>query len=249
VAWGAGIVMNTAMSAEILSTSGFDFVLIDLEHGAMDDETAHQMVAVLRGTRTLPVARVAGHEPWQLKRTLDTGVVGVVVPFVNSAEDAERVVSGCKYPPAGIRGLACQTAAMRWDCTIAEYVASANDEIMVIVQIETPQAAEAAAEIVAVPGIDMIFVGPADLSASCGYPLQPGHPAVEKRIADIARCASRAGVALGTVAKSEEDIARRLDQGFSFLVVTTDMGAMLSAASGAVAKAKAVAGRIVEATV
>jgi 2-keto-3-deoxy-L-rhamnonate aldolase RhmA len=166
------------------------------------------------------------------------GVHGVVVPFVNCAGEAERVVRACRYPPAGIRGLSCQFAAARWGISVSEYVGIANQEVMVVVQIETPESVDHIEEILAVPGLDMIFVGPADLSATCGFPLNSAHPEVESRIARVGEAARRAEVALGTVARTPEDVRHRVDQGFGFLVVAADTGLLLQACSEKLARIK-----------
>lgn len=229
VALGAGVTMNTPLVAEVLEAAGADFLFIDLEHGAINLETAHLMVAVVQSKRALCFARVASQEAWQLKQALDLGVHGVVVPFVTCANEARRVVEACRYPQTGIRGLSCQFAAARWGVSVEEYVRTANDEILVIVQIETPGSVDNIDEIVSVPGLDMVFVGPSDLSATCGFPLNSGHPEVELRIAKVAEAARRAGVALGTVARTPEEVQHRVSQGFGFLVVAADTGLLLQA--------------------
>jgi 4-hydroxy-2-oxoheptanedioate aldolase len=226
---GAGVTINTPLVAELLAAAGADFLFIDLEHGAINLDTAHLMVAVLQGRRTLCFARVASQEPFHLKQALDMGVRGVVVPFVTCAEEARRVVEACRYPPTGIRGVSCQFAAARWGVSVQEYMSTADREILVVVQIETPESVERIEEIVAVPGIDMVFVGPADLSATCGFPLNTAHPEVERRIAKVGEVARQAGVALGTVARTPEEVRHRRDQGFGFLVVVADSGLLLGA--------------------
>jgi 4-hydroxy-2-oxoheptanedioate aldolase len=231
VVLGAGVTMNTPLAAELLAAAGADFLFMDLEHGAINLETAHLMVAVLQSKRSLVFARVASQQDWQLKQALDLGVHGVVVPFVNTAVEAERVVRACRYPPAGIRGLSCQFAAARWGISVPEYFRLANQEIMVAVQIETPESVDHIEEILAVGGIDMIFVGPADLSATCGFPMNPAHPEVESRIARVAGAARRAGVALGTVARTPEDVRHRVEQGFGFMVGAADSGLLLQSCS------------------
>jgi 2-keto-3-deoxy-L-rhamnonate aldolase RhmA len=236
VVLGAGVTMNTPLVAELLAVAGADFLFMDLEHGAINLETAHLMVAAMQGKRALCFARVASQEAWQLKQALDLGVHGVVVPFVNTAAEAERVVRACRYPPAGIRGLSCQFAAARWGISVPEYFRLANQEIMVAVQIETPESVDHIEEILAVSGIDMVFVGPADLSATCGFPLNSAHPEVESRIARVGDAARRAGVALGTVARTPEDVRHRVDQGFGFLVVAADTGLLLQACSDKLAR-------------
>lgn len=231
VVLGAGVTMSTPLVAELFAAAGAGFLFLDLEHGAVNLETAHLMVAVVQSKRTLCFARVASQESWHLKQALDLGVHGIVVPFVNSASEARRVVEGCRYPPAGIRGLSCQFAAARWGISVAEYVGTADREIMVVAQIETPASVDCIEEIVAVPGLDMVFAGPADLSATCGYPLNPAHPEVDRRFAKIGEAASKVGMALGTVARTPEEVRHRIDQGFRFFVVAADTGLLLQGAT------------------
>ncbi len=230
--------MESLLAVEALATLGFDFLFFDLEHGAFSIEQLHLMVALLRGSKTVPIARVAGDDAWQLKRVLDTGVKGIVVPFVNTGAEARDAVSRSKYPPAGIRGLGCMLAASRWGLTSPEYVAAANQEILVIVQVETAQAVENIEEIVATPEVDMIFVGPGDLSADLGVPFDTAHSLVSQSIAKVAQSAAKHGVALGTVAKAESDIRRRIEQGFSMLVVTGDLSGLTTSAREALRGAR-----------
>lgn len=227
--FGAGLTINSPMVAEFLAASGADFIFLDLEHGAINLETAHLIVAVLQGRRAQVYARVASQADWQLKQALDLGVHGVVVPFVSSAEEARAVVRACKYPPEGIRGFSCQFAAARWGLTVPEYFHAANNEVQVVVQIETPESVEHIEEIAAVPGIDMVFVGPADLSVTSGHPMNSGHPEVASRIAEVARVARAAGLALGTVARTPEEVHCRWEQGFTYMVIASDTGLLLQA--------------------
>jgi len=227
---GAAVTMDSLLAVEVLAGLGFDFLFFDLEHGVFSLETLHHMVALLRGTRTVPIARVASADAWQLKRALDSGIKGIVVPFVNEAQEAREVVSRSKYPPAGIRGLGCMLAAARWGVTSPEYVAMANEEILVIVQVETAQAVESIDEIASTPGVDMIFVGPSDLSADLGVPLDTAHPLVSRSIETVAASARRHKVSLGTVAKSSDEIRTRISQGFGMLVVSGDLSGLTKSA-------------------
>lgn len=238
---GAAVTMDSLLAVEALAGLGFDFLFFDLEHGVFSLETLHHMVALLRGTNTVPIARVASDDAWQLKRALDTGIKGIVVPFVNEGKDARDVVSRSKYPPTGIRGLGCMLAAARWGITSPEYVAVANDEILVIVQVETAQAVESIDEIASTPGVDMIFVGPSDLSADLGVPLDTGHPLVSRSIETVAASAKRHNVSLGTVAKSSDDIRTRISQGFGMLVVTGDLSGLTKSAKEALRVTRSVA--------
>jgi 2-keto-3-deoxy-L-rhamnonate aldolase RhmA len=238
VVYGAAVTTDCLIAAGALASVGFDFLFFDLEHGVLDLEVLHHMVAMLRGSNTVPIARVASDDAWQLKRALDTGIRGVIIPFVNDGESAREVVRSCKYPPEGVRGLGCMLAASRWGVTSAEYVAAANREILVVVQVETAQAVESVDDIAATPGVDMIFVGPSDLSADLGVPLDTQHPLVGRSIEQVAAAARKSGVVLGTVAKSVDDIRTRISQGFNLLVVSGDISGLTKSASAALETAR-----------
>ena len=230
--------MDSLLSVETLSNTGLDFLFIDMEHGVVNVELLHHMAALLLRGKTLPVGRVAGDDAWQLKRALDTGIRGVIVPFVNTAEQAAEAVRHAKYPPDGSRGAGCMLAAARWGITVPQYMEAANDQIAVIAQIETAQAVENAEAIARTPGIDMLFVGPADLSSDLGVPSKTSHPLVEDCVARVVTAAERTGVALGTVARTPEEIHKRTSQGFSFLVITGDVGCLARGAATALDQAR-----------
>jgi 4-hydroxy-2-oxoheptanedioate aldolase len=242
VVFGAAVTTESLLAVEAMAAVGFDFLFFDLEHGVLNLEMLHHMVALLRGSSVVPIARVAADDPWQLKRALDTGIKAVVVPFINHGNEARAVVHNCKYPPQGSRGVGCMLAASRWGMSSPEYVATANQEILVIVQIETAQAVEDVEAIASTPGVDMIFVGPADLSADLGVPFDTAHPLVSDCVARVAAAAKKAGVGLGTVARTPADIRNRIEQGFSFLVVTGDLSGLTKSATAALEAARAAVG-------
>lgn len=242
---GAAVTMDSLLTVEALAALEFDFLFFDLEHGAFGIEQLHHMVALLRGRRTVAIARVAGDDPWQIKRVLDTGVKGIVIPFVNTGKEAREVIARSKYPPEGARGLGCMLAASRWGISSPEYVAAANQEILVIVQVETAQSVENIDEIVSTPGVDVVFVGPGDLSADLGVPFETAHSLVNQSIETVVVSAAKRGISLGTVAKIGSDISQRIRQGFTMLVVSGDLSGLtqsareaLRVARGAVEEAK-----------
>lgn len=238
---GAAVTMDSLLAVEALAGIGFDFLFFDLEHGAFSIEQLHHMVALLRGSGAVAIARVAGDDPWQLKRVLDTGVKGIIIPFVNTGEDARNAVTRSKYPPVGIRGLGCMLAAARWGITSQEYVAVANEEILVIVQVETAQSVENIGEIASTPGVDVVFVGPGDLSADLGVPFDTGHSLVTQSIESVAAAALAQNVSLGTVSKTAGEIRTRIQQGFTMLVVTGDLSGLNNSAREALRMTRGVA--------
>jgi 2-keto-3-deoxy-L-rhamnonate aldolase RhmA len=225
--FGTWIMTNSLDNAEILAHTGTDFIMIDAEHGSMDLETAGRMVSVMRGTQTTPLIRVAGNEVPIIKRGLDTGVSGVMIPMVNTKEEAEQAVSSCKYPPVGIRGTGAGRAVLFGTDAeeFEEYYTQANDEVLVIVQIEHHTAVENIEEILSVPNIDIAFVGPYDLSTSMGLQGQLNHPEVQKSCQKVIEACEKHNVIPGIMSWTE-GMEQHLDMGFKFLIAGID-GAIL----------------------
>lgn len=207
--------------AEICGYLGFDFVLIDAEHGRITEESAYHMVLAAEVAGATPIVRVPFGHRQVILRYLDLGAAGVMVPQVNTPEEAVAVVEACRYHPNGRRGVAgVRAAEFGLTKPLSEYVQEANAETLVIVQIESIAAVERLEEYLAIPGIDVLFVGPNDLAQSMGYPGQPLHPAVQAVIDDIVRrVAGR--VPLGTTAPTPELAQRQLERGFLMLAANT----------------------------
>ncbi len=210
--------------AEVLAHSGYDWILIDAEHGPIDIETLHAMIRATAGTDTTPTVRVARNLDWLAKRVLDIGALGVMMPVVNSREEAIAAVRAVRYPPEGNRGFGPTFAALRWSMAGADYAEAANSEVMAIVQIEHIDAVNRIEEILAVPGIDLPLIGPYDLSGSMGLLGQVAHPKVEEAIARVLTAGQRANVPVGIFATTAEDINRHLEQGFRAVLAGTDVG-------------------------
>ncbi|MDX9957396.1 MAG: aldolase/citrate lyase family protein [Spirochaetia bacterium] len=202
--------------SEILAHRGFDWILVDMEHGAMDLETAGDMLAAIDRGGPTPLVRVQWNDQAAIKRVLDAGALGVMIPMVNTEEEARMAVSYCKYAPAGVRGLGAGRASL-FGVRLAEYMGVANDQVMVMIQAEHKDAVRNIEAILAVPGIDVIFVGPYDLACSMGYGDQPGHPEVEAAIAAVLAAAQRAGVVPGIFSMDPQTARRRAAQGFRFI--------------------------------
>jgi 2-keto-3-deoxy-L-rhamnonate aldolase RhmA len=225
--FGTWIMTNSLDNAEILGHTGADFIMIDAEHGSMDIETAGTMVAVIRGTQATPLVRVAGNEKSLIKKVLDSGVDGVMIPMVNTKAEAEQAVRYCKYPPIGERGTGAGRAVLfgASDASYADYYSQANDEVLVIVQIEHYEAVENIEEILSVPNIDIAFVGPYDLSVSMGLPGQMNHPDVLENFRKVVEACEKHNVVPG-IMTWEDGIKQHLDLGFKFLLGGID-GAIL----------------------
>jgi len=207
--------------SEILANRAFDWVLVDMEHGQMDIETAGDLFAAIDRGGPTPFVRVSGNDQAAIKRALDAGAMGVMVPLVNSKEEAIRAVQYCKYAPAGIRGLGPGRASL-FGIRLMEYAGKADSQIMVIVQAEHKDAVERIGEIVKVPGIDVVFVGPFDLACSMGHANQPGHPEVEEAIAKVLAATLKANLIPGIFCMNAKAAIQRAEQGFKFVAAGLD---------------------------
>ncbi|KUL97377.1 hypothetical protein DK26_01560 [Bosea sp. WAO] len=225
-AFGLWVTLATATMTELAIEAGLDWVCIDMEHGATDYRDIVEHARAARGSDLAVLVRVPSIAIDSIKRCLDLGADGIVVPLVRSARDVEAALDFARYPLAGKRGLGGERA-QRWGLRVEEYIATANDEIMVIPMIETADAAAAIDEIFAVPGLDFAFVGPGDLSASLGHIGSWEGPGVAETIAQIVASAGAANITLGTYGVGPNDIRSRCEQGFRFLAIGSD-AAMLA---------------------
>ncbi|WP_423746208.1 aldolase/citrate lyase family protein (plasmid) [Haladaptatus sp. SPP-AMP-3] len=229
---GSWISIGHPAVAEMCAELGFDFVVIDAEHTAMSFETVETLaraVDAASGT-TEPLVRVADDDPARLKRVLDTGVSGVIVPMVETGAQARGIADATRYPPDGTRGVAGSRAS-RYGRNLADYFERANDERLVVAQIETESGVENADDIAAVDGIDALFVGPADLSASLGRFGDTG--SLDTEISAVLDAAHDADVPVGSIALDPEDVERWVVVGFDFQVVGIDTDYLLDGASRA----------------
>jgi len=218
IAYGVFVNLGCPPLLELLGFLGFDFVIIDAEHGPMGVETCENMLRAADNVNITPIIRVAVNLQQNILRYLDIGALGVQMPMINTKADAEAVVRAVKYPPEGKRGLAGVRAALYGVTgSLGDYVKEANQETMVIVHCETMEAVENLKEILTVPGIDVCFIGPTDLSSSMGYPGQIKHPEVEKMIDKLVKEIRAAGKAAGTIAYDLDTLRKRKEQGFQYI--------------------------------
>ena len=217
-AYGVFVSMWSPAIVEIIGHIGFDFVLIDAEHSPMSAESCEQMVRAADCVNITPIIRVAMNIRQNILRYLDIGALGVMLPQVNSKAEVENVIESVKYPPEGKRGLASVRAA-NYGLTgsMGAYVKEANRETMVIVQVETMQAIDNIKEILAVPGTDVIFIGPSDLSSALGYPGQINHPQVQKMIVYLVDEIRTAGKVAGTIAYDLDTLKICKERGFKYI--------------------------------
>ncbi len=233
-----GLWLNLAnpFSAEICAGAGFDWLLVDGEHSPNDLRSILSQLHVIAGYPSHPVARIPVGETALIKQYLDLGVQSLLVPMVDTAEQARALVQACRYPPDGIRGMA-GTRAARWG-RYPNYGKEANAQICLLVQAETQLALSNLDAIVATEGVDGVFIGPADLSASLGHVGNPGHTEVQHAIEDTIRRVTGAGKAAG-ILTADTTLARRyLDLGATFVAVGLDTQLLVRGTSALVAQFK-----------
>jgi len=226
---GVTISTSSVEAAAQAANLGFDFLWIEMEHSPVTLETLRHIVLATRGLKAVPFARVPVNELWTAKRVLDAGVLGVMFPFTSTPELARQAVAACKYPPAGRRGSGAGLATFRWPAPEG-YHDFADRNVMVIVIIEEASAVEKIDEIAATPGVDVIFIGPSDLSFSLGLRGDQNHPKLHEAIAKVVAATKRHGKIPGRLAMTVEDIKRSIDQGFLFIQAATELNLMASGA-------------------
>jgi 4-hydroxy-2-oxoheptanedioate aldolase len=228
---GTIVQLPSAPVVEILAQAGFDWLVIDAEHGPIDIEKLHAMIRATGATPVTPVVRIASNVDWLTKHALDVGALGVMIPGVNSAAEAQAAVRAVRYPPQGIRGFGPTFAALRWGVSGAEYVRQANEAVAAIVQIEHIDAVRRIDEILAVPGIDVALIGPYDLSGSMGLLGEVAHPEVQAAIGRVLAAARKANVPAGIFGVAAEDIKRYVAQGFRAILAGVDVAFLAAGAN------------------
>jgi len=219
--FGAWMTMAEPVVASVLANAGYEWVIVDAEHMPYNPRDLRDLVLLLKGRGVVPIVRVTENSPSLIKQVLDWGAEGVVVPLLHTGEDARRAAQACRYPPDGIRGWNPRDATNLF-CE-ADYRQTFNDRVICMVQVEHIEAVQNLQDIVAVPGVDAVLIGPADLSFSMGHPLQADHPDVQQAIAQtIAGCrAARIPVGIapgGSVA----DLVGWVRCGVDFLMIGFD---------------------------
>lgn len=227
--------------ARTIARCGFDWVLVDTEHGNIDDSGMHEAVAAIAACGVSPVVRIAGNEGWMVKRALDSGAHGIIVPLLRNADDARKLVQSAKFPPAGQRGFGSPFPMEKFSGqTSTEYLQQANESLVTIVQIETKEALQNIDAIAKVPGIDVLFVGPFDLGNNIGHSILDGtmHDELKEAVAKILEVAKENKKNCGIYSTSGEQARQFADQGFQMVSVVADMVALPAYMTSALAKAK-----------
>ncbi len=215
--------------AEILAHSGFDWIVLDTEHAPNElPDLVRQLQAMARGTAT-PVVRAAWNDTVLIKRILDVGAQSILLPYVQSAEEARRAVAAVRYPPRGVRGVSAGSRASNFG-RISNYLQHADEQICLLLQVETRAGLEQLEAIAGVEGVDGVFIGPADLSASLGHLGDPQHPETQRALEDAGRLLSRLGTPAGILATVEADARRYMEWGYAFVAVGIDTGLLTRSA-------------------
>lgn len=220
---GAWMQIGHGGVAEILARAGFDWVCVDLEHGAIDLETMTGIFRTLAGFDCVPVARLPLNDPIWIHRTLDAGARGLIIPMVKTAAEAEAALREAKYPPRGTRGFGYSRANMH-GMDFADYIATANDEIAMVMQIEHKDAIANLDAILDVPGVDGLFIGPLDLSGSMGITGQMEHPDMVAALNTYREACRRHNTSAGMhiVRPNEQNTAQALDAGYTLIALGLD---------------------------
>lgn len=228
---GTWLALPSPEAAEFVSKVGFDWLVVDAEHNPVDIRTLAQMFAAMTASGTAPMVRIPWNSPENFKRVLDAGAWGVVVPMVNTREEAERAVRATRYYPDGNRSVGGGRHSLSWSSSGAEYFKAANDQVLLVAQIEHIDGVNNADDILSTPGIDACFIGPNDLAASMGLglgvPLESDHPQLVEAIMHIRDACIRNGVATGIHTSGSEGLNMRIEQGFQFCAMASELRYMV----------------------
>ncbi|MEP3244618.1 MAG: HpcH/HpaI aldolase/citrate lyase family protein [Sneathiella sp.] len=230
--WGS---LCSPIGAEIIANAGFDWILFDTEHSPVEVAGLFPLLQAASGGTASHAVRPAWNDRVLIKKVLDIGAQTILLPFVQSADEAAEAVKSCRYPPEGLRGVAGSTRASGYGRT-KDYLHRANDEICILVQVETGEALSQLSDIAATPGVDGVFIGPSDLSASMGHLGNPSHPEVQDAIKQAAQTIKSAGKAPGILSVNPDDAQRYIDWGFVFVACGVDTALLTKASDDLVVK-------------
>jgi 2-keto-3-deoxy-L-rhamnonate aldolase RhmA len=226
--YGLWVSTESPTVTEVAVALGLDWVCVDMEHGHLDFHEVMDHIRAVRGSETAVVVRVPEIQMSAVKRALDMGAHGVILPYARSLEDVERGFRYGRYPPRGVRGVSGDRA-VKWGLGAKDYLSDADEETLIIPLIETRGAIEEIDAILNIYGLETIFFGPADLSASYGYLGEWEGPGLAECILDVRAKAEARGIATGILSRSPQDTRLRRDQGFRMIALGTDMGLMIRA--------------------
>jgi 2-dehydro-3-deoxyglucarate aldolase len=215
--------LASPLSTEVLGLAGFDWIMLDGEHAPNDLNGFILQLMALKDSVSAPVVRASANNPVEIKRLLDAGFYNFVIPFVESADEAERAVAATRYPPEGIRGVSVAMRGNRYG-TVPDYHKVSNQNITVAVQIESGTGVDNIDAICAVSGVDAVFIGPSDLAAGLGHIGNPAHPDVQAAMRRVFAGAAAASVPVGILAPVEADARRYIEMGATMVAVGSDQG-------------------------
>ena len=230
--------LSNNFAAEVISTTGFDWILLDMEHSPNELQNVLGQMQAIAGTSTTAIVRPDWNDPVKVKRLLDLGAPGLLFPMVQSVEEAESAVAATRYPPRGVRGVSGATRANAF-ARITDYFDRIEDETAVLVQLETRQALERASEIAAVDGVTGVFFGPADIGADIGQLGKPMADEVWELILPVAEKLIEQGVSVGTLVSDAEFAAKLIKMGFAFVACGSDTGILARGADQLLSNVKA----------
>jgi 2-keto-3-deoxy-L-rhamnonate aldolase RhmA len=238
--WLGGTFLNlgSAMTVEVAGLAGFDWLLIDHEHGPGGEDTMLHQLHAASATPAFPVVRIANNDAPRFKRALDMGAFGVMVPWVSTAAEARAAVSAMRYPPHGIRGVAKFNRAAGFGGDFEEYYTHSHERLVTVIQIETVEAIKNIDEIAAVDGADVLFVGPTDLSYNMGIRDQLEAPQFVDALRKVSDAAKKHGKAAGILVHNNALVPKVRDLGYTFVALGSDGGAVRAGLLGFVAALK-----------
>jgi 4-hydroxy-2-oxoheptanedioate aldolase len=220
--FGAIATIPSIQTVQIMARSGLDWIIVDLEHGPIDLGSAHAMITATAGTPCVPMVRIAANEPHLAKAPMDIGALGINFPMICNAADAEKAVRSVRYPPRGERLWGPFHAPFRWNVSMPDYMASADDDMICMVTIEHVEAVERIDEIMAVPGIDIAVIGPGDLATSINKRGQLDDPEVQELIARAEAGILKSGVPIGGAARTAEQANAMIARGYLAIALGFD---------------------------
>ncbi|HCR18843.1 MAG TPA: 2-dehydro-3-deoxyglucarate aldolase [Candidatus Latescibacteria bacterium] len=221
---GTFLNLGSSLTVEMAGQSGFDWVLIDIEHGSGDHESLVHQLQSISSTPAVPIVRIANNDPPRFKRVLDMGASGVMVPYVSTVEEAELAVASMRYPPRGIRGVAKLNRGSAFGNEFDEYYDKGHELLTTVVQIETAEAVDNIDKIAAVDGVDVLFIGPLDLSVNLGIPQQFDHPTFLEAKRKVSEAAGNAGKSAGILLLNPDQLQATVKAGFTFIALGSDGG-------------------------
>ncbi|WP_162415689.1 HpcH/HpaI aldolase family protein [Cyclobacterium roseum] len=219
---GCWLNLGSSITAEIVGLSGFDWVLIDLEHGAGEPKDLLHQLQALEHTAAAPIVRVESYQKERIHRVLDLGAEGVMCPRIFTAEEAQKAIKGIHYPPIGIRGVAKMVRATGFGKDFDKYKSGTSDALVGIIQIETAEALEELDEIANTPGVDVLFIGPADLTVALGIDGDLNHPLFIEAVDRIVTAAKNASKAVGILIFDPNDFKKYQDLGIQLIACGSD---------------------------